>query len=567
MDRDLDIEKEMHFLSLFYRIVEVTHDIKGFDRAKYVIILNEIGEFFHLSKGVAEFYPNVSMEEKGLGEYFCDYDIGRENNKVVVRVRIETKTKAIVQATAYIAEEDEMPDEQAKQRISLILRVILSMISRKRLQETVERFGFIDEAGFPNYRSFLRFLDIANKEERLPGMVAVHFDLHNFTVVNKEIGRENGDTVMKNYFNMMRAAIGKDGTVCRLGGDKFVGVFMREAEPSVLEILSGVPVAYGEKNDKRVFVSAGAGVYRFPENEPVVMGEIMDKITMPSAVAKRSETGEIVFYNEKMRAMREQVKKVQKDFREGLKKEEFKVFYQPKVDVRTREIIGAEALCRWFRDGKIIPPMEFIPILEMNSDICDLDFYMLDQTCRHIRKWLDEGRNVVRVSVNLSRKHLVDVDLLEHIMNIVDRNNVPHQYIEMELTETTTDVLFRDLKRVAIGLHVEGIATAVDDFGMGYSSLNLIREIPWNVLKIDRSFLPADSEPENSTNNLMFKHVAALTKDLGLECVVEGVETEKQVELLRKNHCDVAQGFYFDRPLPLEEFEERLSRRFYPSEQ
>ena len=199
----------------------------------------------------------------------------------------------------------------------------------------------------------------------------------------------------------------------------------------------------------------------------------------------------------------------------------------------------------------------------MNTDICDLDFYMLEHVCADIRRWLDEGKEVVRVSVNLSRKHLVDVELLDHIISVVDKYKVPHEYIEVELTETTTDVLFSDLKRVVCGLQEQGIWTAVDDFGVGFSSLNLIRDIPWNVLKIDRSFVPKDDEAEDSVSNKMFKHVIALAYDLGIKCVIEGVETVDQLEVLRRNNCLVAQGYFFDRPLPLEEFESRLEQKCY----
>ena len=267
-----------------------------------------------------------------------------------------------------------------------------------------------------------------------------------------------------------------------------------------------------------------------------------------------------------MKAEKDRVKKVQTEYKKGLEKEEFLVYYQPKVDIVTRKLVGAEALCRWMKKGKIVPPMEFIPILEINNDICELDFYMLDHVCRDIRRWLDEGREVVRVSVNMSRKHLVDVDLLDHIMEIIDRNNVPHEYIEIELTETTTDVFFRDLKRVVSGLQEQGVWTAVDDFGMGYSSLNLIREIPWNVLKVDKNFVPKNTNDERSIDNLMFKHVISLAQDMGLECVIEGVETMDQLEVLRSNNCNIAQGYFFDRPLPKEEFEYRIDQQIYPEE-
>jgi EAL domain-containing protein (putative c-di-GMP-specific phosphodiesterase class I) len=267
-----------------------------------------------------------------------------------------------------------------------------------------------------------------------------------------------------------------------------------------------------------------------------------------------------------MKQEKDRMKKVQTDFRNALDKEEFQVYYHPKVDIETREITGAEALCRWLKQGKIVPPMEFIPILEINTDICDLDFYMLEHVCQHIRKWLDEGRNVVRVSVNFSRKHLMDVDLLDHIISVVDKYQVPHEYIEVELTETTTDVQFRDLKRVVSGLQEQGIWTAVDDFGMGYSSLNLICDIPWNVLKVDKSFVPKDMSDAGSIMNLMFKHVISLAQDIGLECVIEGVETIDQLDVLRENHVNIAQGYFFDRPLPLEEFESRLDRKIYPED-
>ena len=217
----------------------------------------------------------------------------------------------------------------------------------------------------------------------------------------------------------------------------------------------------------------------------------------------------------------------------------------------------------WFKDGKVIPPLDFIPVLEQTSEICKLDFYVLDMVCGYIRKWLDEGHRVVRTSVNFSRKHMINEHLLDNILEIVDRHNVPHEYIEIELTETTTDVEFRDLQRIVSGLQEKHICTSVDDFGMGYSSLNLIRVIPWNVLKVDRSFLPTDDERTDSVRNIMFKNVVAMAREMGLETIAEGVETLAQLEILRDNKCELAQGYLFDKPLPVEEFEKRLDMQRY----
>jgi len=140
---------------------------------------------------------------------------------------------------------------------------------------------------------------------------------------------------------------------------------------------------------------------------------------------------------------------------------------------------------------------------------------------------------------------------------------VPHSCIEIELTETTTDVAFADLKRIVTGLQSEGIFASVDDFGIGYSSLNLIRELPWNVLKVDRSLVPLDDD-DTSVNSIMFRYVISMVNELGIECIVEGVETAKQLALLQKNNCLYAQGFLFDRPLPVREFEQRMLVGSYP---
>lgn len=212
---------------------------------------------------------------------------------------------------------------------------------------------------------------------------------------------------------------------------------------------------------------------------------------------------------------------------DAIANEEFVVYYQPKVHLQKYTITGAEALCRWIHDGEMMPLAQFIPILEQNKAICTLDFYMLEHICRDMRQWLDECRELVKVSVNLSRRHMGDPELLNHIISIIDKYEVPHQYIEIELTETTTDVDFYDLKAIVFGLQKQKISTLVDDFGVGYSSLNLIKKLPWNVIKIDKSFLEHDEN--NLSNYIMLKQVIIM-----------------------------AQDFYFDKPLPKEEFLKRI---------
>ena len=555
-----DLERYKSFLE---RLVRVTH-VEPYNRESYVELIKEMCLEYRLAKGVTHFYQTPMMETRGIGESYCDFDNGKAD-KILLNIRILTKTKAIIIGTLYAETDEGDRDEEELAQINTLFRIILGFVSRRRLLDMIEKFGFFDLDGYMNFRAFARHLDILNSENRLGGKIAFHIDLRNFTMVNREVGRAAGDIALRNYYELILKTVGESGIIIRLGGDKFVGVFDRDVKRKVFEIFSGVPVPYDETGEKKIVITASAGVYMLPD--PYIMksyGDIMDKVMIAGDTAKRQAAGGVVIYDDKMKVAKAQIKQVQNEFRAALENEEFAVYYQPKVDIETRKLAGAEALCRWIKGKEIVPPLSFIPILEMNTDICDLDFYMLDHVCRDIRRWLDEGREVVRVSVNFSRKHLVDIDLLSKIINVVDKHKVPHEYIEIELTETTTDVTFKDLKRVVCGLQEQGIWTAVDDFGVGYSSLNLISEIPWNVLKVDKSFVPKNNEDQDDISNKMFKHVIMLAQDIGLECVIEGVESMDQLDVLRQNGCNIAQGYFFDRPLPLTDYEERLDRQYYP---
>lgn len=559
-------ERTFEFYKLFEELIRSMTRGSTYDEAEILANVEKLAVFFRLTKATSEFYHTVADEKAGRGDVKVGYDNGK-HGELFMSMRVVTKSMAVVKCNAYRAPDEVPMDDVEKDKLNIAMNSVLSFISRHRLEGVVEKFVFFDDTGYPNVRSFLRYLEILKKKNALAGCTAVYFNLRHLTLINRDIGRGAADIAIHNYFNMIKDIIGEKGILCRVGGDNFVGVFDDSLLNDVLGILSGTPVIYEPNSGKRIMLSANTGVFRMTQDFTFdAPGDVMDRIIPALQAAKMGGKDNVVFYDNSMEVSREKRMEIQKLFPKALENKEFKVFYQPKIDITTGKLVGAEALCRWIRDGRIVPPMEFIPVLEQNTDICQLDFYMLDSVCADIRRWLDEGGNVVRISVNLSRKHMMDVDLLEHIMNIVDKHNVPHEYIEIELTETTTDVEFRDLKRVVSGLQQQGIYTSVDDFGMGYSSLNLLREIPWNVLKVDRCFLPVDSDDSTSSRTVMFKYVVAMAKELGLECIAEGVETQNQVKILRDNNCLYAQGFLFDKPLPLADFEKRLKSGDYDVE-
>ena len=520
-------------------------------------------KFLRVAKVVAYFYDSLKDESMGIGRSTCAYDTGEEST-VAVSDRLVTEINSVAVCEVSIAKGAPAWSYTERERIMLVLKTTMTFISRLRLKEVTDRLSFYDADGYHNFRYFIGHMEKLALEDHLVGKVAIHFNLKHYSLVNQQIGRDAGTFAMKRYYETLKNELDKESVLCRVGGDNFILICSRTELEHVLDYLSGSATIYDMDTGDRVMISACAGVFIIPEGfELDSPGDIMDKVISASTSARLPQNDDVVYFNEVMSANKERIVHIQQLFPYALRDEEFLVYYQPKIDIETGELYGAEALCRWKRNGSIVPPMEFIPILEQGNEICRLDFYMLDHVCKDIRRWIDTGRPVVTVSVNFSRKHMADVDLLKHIIEIIDKNRIPHNYIEIEFTETTTDVEFRDLKRVVGGLQWEGVGTSVDDFGIGYSSLKLIADVPWDVLKVDKSFLPVAEDDEKSNRSIMFNHVVSIAQQLGMECIAEGVETQQQIEILRANKCRYAQGFLFDKPLPVYEFEEKLVNHHY----
>ena len=525
----------------------------------------ELCEALRLGKIEVDLYENEQAEHLGMPEIEtnCFHDSGKASKCSSVVQRFAAPDEKVVIYRIFPMEGEPEWSKKELEGIRVYVALLSTFAGRARLFTMMNHLTFHEsDLDMYNFKHFMKCVRILFRMGRINEFVAIRFNLKHFSVVNEYVGRDRGTQVMKIYIGMINDLF-DDGneTVCRLGGDNFVALVKADKLPSVLDILSGKSIVFDDTQYERVVVSATAGVYVI-QGSDVRPPDVMDRVSMAARIAKNSPETDIVFFSEAILERNKRYIEISANFPKAIEDREFLVYYQPKVSVDGRTIAGAEALCRWMHDGRLVPPGDFIPVLEQGRDICRLDLYMLDAVCRDIRRWLDKGMNVVRISVNLSRRHLSDPDLLEHIISIIDKNNVPHKYIELELTETTTDVEFKALKKAIDGLQQAGVSTSVDDFGIGYSSLNLIKEIPWNVLKLDRSLLPAQDDENPVQKSVMFKYIVSMAREMGLECVTEGVETEEQVRLLAENHCNLAQGFYFDRPLPVEEFEKRLDKAY-----
>lgn len=485
------------------------------------------------------------------------YDDGNADSTRVLKFT-ETNVRACKANYSFMQSKSgqDWSDEEVQQ-IEAIEKLIYTFCDRSYASTIAKDLSMLDSdlMVYP-LTFFLATVKNLIRQGRIGEFGGVYFNLRHFSSINDRFGRDCATNIMKLFIHGIQEKILYEECICRVGGDNFVVLFKKDNLNIIKNYLSGMPITFND--GETVTVTTTAGYYMIPEATESAT-DVMDRISTAYQLAKSVYKRPFLFYDDEIMQHQTHVKEIEMMFPSAIENEEFKVFYQPKTQLNNYQLAGAEALCRWFRNGKVISPGEFIPVLEGSKAICTLDFYMLDHVCRDIRRWLDEGREAVKVSVNLSRLHLGDEDLLESILRIIDKYKVPHHFIEIELTETTTDVDYKELKKIVYGLREQDISTSVDDFGVGYSSLNLIREMPWNVLKIDKSFLPTQEEENNDPSKVkMLRHIITMSQDLGLECIVEGVETAEQVKLLKDCKCYLAQGFYFDRPLPVKEFEQKL---------
>ncbi len=379
--------------------------------------------------------------------------------------------------------------------------------------------------------------------------------------MNNQIGREYGTIVLREFLKKMNNVLEEPEAVWRVGGDNLGAVIRKENLDHFLNIIQGAVIPYGPGCNDNYRISATAGICPGDEHFKKT-SELIDAAQACMNLARYERHIPYLFYDRQIVSILKNTKHVEMAFSDALKNEEFQVYYQPKVSLQTNEVVGAEALCRWIRNGEVVPPKAFIPILERSKRICELDFYMLEHTCQDLHDWIENSGTPVEISVNFSRKHLSNPYLAKRIVEILNQYDIPHEIIIVELTETTSTAHLKQMSELVYRLKDEGVRTSVDDFGMGYSSMSMLRDIPFSELKIDRSFLTYTTDTRDRSA-VMMKHVISMANELGMRCIAEGVETRDQIRMLKEMECLRAQGFYFDQPLPRAAFEKRLKMGGY----
>lgn len=408
----------------------------------------------------------------------------------------------------------------------------------------------------PNKDSFLEKTRALLRQNTDQAYAIVRLDVEHFSTINQLFGTNEGNVLLKFIAVKIQEYMEADGRglYCRLESDVFCVVLPYEPESiaGFEDYIEDVLRLYPMKFELR----CSFGCYRITDAETPVE-TMIDRAFAAQKTIKGNVIHHGAYYNEALQKKEETAQRIALEMRGALADGQFRVFLQPKCDMRTGEIVGSEELVRWIHPQfGMISPGDFIPVFEQNGFISELDRYILKRCCQTIRGWLDDGVPALPISVNISRTDLYDPKLFEALLATIDAYDIPHDLVEFELTESA---FVKDSEAIMLlnsNLRSHGFRVLMDDFGSGYSSLNCLRELVVDVLKIDLKFLPASKDDRRAW--AILEAVVSMAGKLGLDIVVEGVETAEQTELLQKLDCRVAQGFFFHRPMSISDYEKLL---------
>ena len=404
--------------------------------------------------------------------------------------------------------------------------------------------GFIEEAQ----------IKLNNSESKVAiGVV----DISNFKTINDFYGRSFGDVTLKVISDKLCDIVSPDGIYSRMFADRFVFLIPYmdiDGLAYVIETyLSGVDVEF-ETIKETINIDCNCGIYKVEDYKEDINGMI-DKALVALKISKASVTKMVTVLDIDIGHIIETNQKLTYKMNSALKNHEFVAYIQPKVSFRDGSIVGGEALARWMSpDEGMIAPNDFIPLFEQNGFVTKVDFCILEKICSMIRKRKEWGKRVVPISVNQSRIHVYDKMYINKLITTFDRFGISKDNIIFELTESAFTDNTEDMISLCKRMNQLGYIISMDDFGCGYSSLNMLNILPINELKLDKQFL----NDESDKSRFIIKSIINLAHGLGMKVVCEGVETFEQVDFLRKSGCDIAQGFYYSKPVPLPEFEKLL---------
>lgn len=455
--------------------------------------------------------------------------------------------------------------KENKQLLDCYIDLSYLLCSRVRLLSIMSAVKITDSlTGALNLHGFQEAVGDIMSMGEIQNYSAVLLNFKNFKYINQKVTTDNGDIILHKYSMMVQGFLEKQGYIARLGSDNFLVLCPKSRLKDFINFIENITISVNNRgNVEDIKINVRAGIYE--ANDETTFGDIMSNSAVALDTARHSRNKDIIFFEQEMLEKAIHDKSISNMFMDSLSKNEFKVYYQPKVDLTTNTLCGCEALSRWYAQ-RLITPAEFIPILEAEGTIKNLDFYVLEVVCKNIREWLDKGIEPVLISTNFSKLHLSDDNFENHIISVLKKYDVPSKYLELELTELSDYQYFDRLVRFVNTMKEAGFKISLDDFGTGFSSMSLVRNINPDVIKLDKSLIDnvaAGDSKKARTDRVISSSIINMAHELGIKVIAEGVETKEQAEFLLANECHMAQGWLFDKALEHDEFEKRLITRKY----
>lgn len=388
-------------------------------------------------------------------------------------------------------------------------------------------------------------------------------NLKNFKFINRKVGSDGGDEVLQKYAKALKHFLVKGEHVSRLGGDNFIIIVYKHRLQDFLKFLENVEIpVYHDDVEELIQVETRAGILNL--NDSTTVSDVFNLTSIALNYAKAHDYENFMWFKPFMAEELYKDKEIAFQFNNAIKRNEIEVYYQPIVDIESNRMIGAEALARWNNNGEIILPTEFVPRLENNGLIQVLDFYILKKVCADVKEWKEKGLDCVVVSTNFSKKNLRNPDFAVKVLETINTAGVDKNLIQIELTESSdtddSDVFADFIDKMA----VNKISTAVDDFGVGFSSLNLLKNRHIKTIKLDKSFINnIENNTGDNTDAYLVKNIIHTCYDLKKNVICEGVENLEQKKLLKDMRSFLIQGFLYDKPLNKADFETRLNNPQY----
>ncbi|NEY71724.1 EAL domain-containing protein [Bacillus mesophilus] len=419
--------------------------------------------------------------------------------------------------------------------------------------------GLNNRSSFKNdLNSLLKIFD-GNQDRSISLMLV---DLDGFKNINDSLGHYIGDLLLKETAVRLQKCIGNTNMVYRLGGDEFIIILPHTTKEEATFIAKGILNDFSTSfliQEHELNITPSIGITLYPQN-----GENGETLFKEADVAlyqvKENGRNNFYFYNSVLNDRNIRKLKIETEIKKAIEKNQLEIFYQPKFDLKTKTIVGMEALLRW-RHPELgnISPFEFIPIAEETGCIDYIGEWVLEHACRQNKTWQDQGYPPLCVSVNASVRQFQNGDFVEMVNRILVESKLKPQYLEIEITESIMQNIIES-KRVLNGLRALGVKASLDDFGTGYSSLHVLKDLPIDTIKIDKSFIDDVTDYRHQS---VVKSIIDIGMNLNLNVVAEGIERKEQVEMLLEYECTIGQGYFFSKPVPVKSFEDLLKNELH----